>query len=115
MAQTSVTPDLCIQLSKNVGFQARLEMQIYIHAKFVRDNWSDPANLAQQKSYAYAQQLKTGFPVDKSTAVKLALAGLNGTVDDQVFEQSILEARTVILFEDLAGVLPGDNELPIQE
>lgn len=114
MAQVPVTPELCITLSKNVGFQARLEMQIYIHAKWVRDNWSNPANLAQQKSYNYAQQIKTGFPLDKGTAVKLALAGLTGTIDDQVFEQNVLEARTVILFEDLAGVLPGDDLLPVE-
>lgn len=114
MAQVPVTPELCIELSKNVGFQARLEMQIYIHAKWVRDNWSNPANLAQQKALAYAHAIKTGFNIERSTAVKLALAGLNGTVDDQVFDQAVLESRTVILFEDLAGVLPGDDLLPVE-
>lgn len=114
MAQVELTPELAIELSKNVGFQARLEMQMYIHAKWVRDNWHTPVNLAQQKALDYAYQLRNGFPINLAVAVKMALAGYNGTVDDQVFEQAILEARTVILFEDLAGVLPGDDQLPVE-
>lgn len=44
--------------------------------------------------------------------MKMTLAEMTGTVDDEYFEQEKLDLRVQILIEDMSNVLAGDENLP---
>lgn len=111
-------------LSDTPSFRSRVLQGLFSKANFFKGQ-SNPANLKEQKQQDYARKFVNGgsSQIDIFSTTRLWLANYNTPtplLDEQIPAQptdsEILNTAALdIVFDSLAGVLPGDINEPIVE
>lgn len=108
-------------LADNALFRSRVHQGLYSKANFWQGQ-SNPANLKAQKQQNYARVFLSGAgnSIDIASCTRFWLANYNGTPvldsNNQPIDSQILDdtAALDVVYDLLAGVLPGDENRPIQ-
>ncbi len=106
-------------LAQNNLFQSRVQQALYSKANFWRTQ-TNPTNLRAQKNIAFAAIFLVGsFSYDHPAVVRTWLANYNGTAildsNNQPTDNQLLDTAALdVVYDLLAGVKAGDQNLPIQ-
>lgn len=106
-------------LANNPVFVSRMHQGLYSKANFWRGQ-SNPANLKAQKQQNYARVFLNGAgnSIDIISSTRFWLANYNGVAvldsNNQPVDNEILNTAALdVVYDLLAGVLPGDESKPI--